>query len=228
LDRIAKSLGDPRTDNVVVLHGPPGVGKSELAREYARRQGGQYSGGTFFIDFSPETVAIDVAKIGRTCLGFDFPPDLPVNDQALRTLYSLGQAPWLLILDNVQDEEAARPWLPSSGMPCHVVMTTVLDRWDKSWLTIPVEPLSDAVSLHLVEQLAGLEAARRHGWQLVERAGGLPVQLVPQAITLAGEIRRGPGTPSLGRSHTKRFGAFALCTICSTHKPACCFMQLRG
>jgi tetratricopeptide (TPR) repeat protein len=191
LDKIASSLGDPQTDNVIVLHGQPGVGKSELAFEFARRHRNDYPGGTFFIDAGEATVAVDLAKIGRACLGIDFPPGLPLDDQAQRTLYTLGQIPWLLILDNVQSEEAARPWLPPAGMPCHVIMTTPLDIWDISWRALPVEPLTDAVSLQLVEELAGSAASRRHGQKLVAYANGLPVQLVPQSITLAAAVRRG-------------------------------------
>lgn len=36
LEQIATRLADPAADGVVVLHGQPGVGKSELAREYGR------------------------------------------------------------------------------------------------------------------------------------------------------------------------------------------------
>jgi tetratricopeptide (TPR) repeat protein len=116
---------------------------------------------------------------------------MPLQDQGLQTLRILGEAPSLIIYDNVRSEDSTRPWLPPSGMPCHVVITTVLDRWDGGWSALTVEPLTEPQSLELVEKLAGRELAARHGRKLADIAGGLPAQLVPASVTLAYEARRG-------------------------------------
>jgi hypothetical protein len=191
LDRIRELLGDPAQDNVIVLRGQAGVGKSELAREFARRHRDQYPGGTFFINARTDDVSLDLAQIGRTWLGLDLPHDLRLEDQGLRTLSTLGEAPSLLIFDNVLAEDAIRPWLPPSGMPCHAVITSVVDCWDVGWTVMPVAPLSDAASLELIEGIAGQEVAARYGQRLARLAGGLPVQIVPASSTMRREARRG-------------------------------------
>jgi hypothetical protein len=56
---------------------------------------------------------------------------------------------------------------------------------------MPVEPLSDAASLELIEGIAGQEVAARYGQRLARLAGGLPVQIVPASSTMRREARRG-------------------------------------
>jgi hypothetical protein len=191
LDSIHELLGDPSQDNVIVLRGPAGVGKSELAREYARRHCDQYPGGTFFINGRKDAVVSDLAQIGRTWLCLDFPHDFRLEDQALRTLRTLGEAQSLLLFDNVLAEDAIRPWLAPSGMPCHAVITSVVDCWDVGWMVMPIEPLSEAASLELIERIAGRELAARYGQRLARLAGGLPVQIVPASSIMRREARRG-------------------------------------
>jgi tetratricopeptide (TPR) repeat protein len=99
--------------------------------------------------------------------------------------------PTLLIFDNVTAADTVLPWLPRAGMPCHVLMTTVLDRWDGGWRTLPVEPLSPTASVDLIGRIAGPDIATRFGAQLAQLADGLPVQIVPASATLAYEARRG-------------------------------------
>ncbi len=122
-------LGKPSKENVIVLHGPPGVGKSELALEFARRQLDKYPGGTFFIG-AGAAVAIELAGIGRSFLDLDFPADLSLEEQFLQTLGALAVAPSLLIFDDVRSVDEAERFVPPAGTPCHVIVTTVLDRWD--------------------------------------------------------------------------------------------------
>ena len=190
IDAILAGLSDPSKENVLVLHGPPGAGKSEVAREFARRQRDRYPGGTFFIDGSA-AVPIDLAGIGKNILGLGFPADLRLQDQCLQTLLTLGAAPALLIYDNVRSVESVLPWLPPAGMPCHVLITTVIERWDAGWPSLEVKPLSTGASVELIERIAGREIADRYGKHLAGLAGGLPVQISPAAATLAYEARRG-------------------------------------
>jgi len=96
LDEILKALGEPSREGVLVLHGLPGVGKSELAREFARRQGARYLAGTFFVDAAPGAAMVELARIGRNFLSLDYPPDLPLQDQGLQALLTLGASPALL------------------------------------------------------------------------------------------------------------------------------------
>src|SRR5205807_9568360 len=110
-----------------ILHGTPGVGKTELAREFARREQARYPGGTFFVDLGSGALPIDLARIGKNILDLEFSPDLPLPDQCLQALLAFGSAPTLLIYDNVAPAEAVEGWLPPAGMPCHVLITTVID-----------------------------------------------------------------------------------------------------
>ncbi len=191
LTTIAAALGDPSHEAMAALHGTAGVGKSELAREFARRHGGVYPGGTFMLDASQGAFAVGLARLAQTALGLDAPAGMGLDEQALRALAALATQPTLMIYDNVAAEDAVDPWLPPAGSPCHVVVTSTLDRWGARWRDIEVPPLSPAVSQELIGRIAGTDVAASHGARLAELAGGLPVQIVPAASALARAARRG-------------------------------------
>lgn len=102
LGEMAKRLGEPAGEQVLVVSGAPGVGKSELAREFARLHGDRYPGGTFFIDASSADALVDLVRVGVNFLGMEFPGDLALEDQCQQALVALGAAPTLLVYDNVQ------------------------------------------------------------------------------------------------------------------------------
>src|SRR5260370_38573011 len=110
------------------------------AREFARRHRSRYPGGTFIIDAGSDAATIDLARIGQTFLDLNFPPDLRIEDQGLRTLCALGAAPSLLIFANVRSLEDAQSMMPPAGMPRHVLVSTVLHRWDPTGHVPPDVP----------------------------------------------------------------------------------------
>jgi len=191
IDRMETILADPDTEAVVVLHGAPGVGKSELAREFARRRREHYSGGTFWVDASTDAIAIHLANIAKAILGIEFPATLPIDDQGQMSFRSLGTTQALLIYDKVVSFDAIQPWLPLSGMPLHVLVTTLEDVATVAWPCLEVERLSHDESLELVEKLTDGAFAARHGATIVAHGDGLPVQIVPETMALAYEQRRG-------------------------------------
>jgi hypothetical protein len=191
LEEIATALGDPAREKTLVLHGHPGSGKTELARQFARDAYDRYPGGTFIIDASGGGPPPDLAAIGRSHLGLEYPPDLSLWDQCLRTLLALGAAPSLLIYDGVMDVKWLEAWLPPANAPCHALITTTLDCWGPGWDCREAPPLEDAVALEIVREVGGEAVAARLGAELVRQAGGLPIELVPVAASLAYEARRG-------------------------------------
>ena len=189
LNEMSNRLSNVAVEQVLVLHGQPGVGKSELAREYARRHAERYPGGRFIVNGGSEV--IELARVGTNMLGLQFAPDLPLADQCEQTLLGLHGQASLLIFDNPVSRESIAPWLPRSGMSLHAVVTTTNERWCDDWPGVFVPPLPDEAALSLVQELGGPEVARQLGDGLVAMAGGLPMQLVPAVRALAYEQRRG-------------------------------------
>ncbi len=186
---IEAKLGPASEACALVLHGEPGTGKSELAREYARLRKERYPGGTFLIH--AETIDVDFAGIGKHVLGLSFPADLAVHDQAKRTFYRLGKEPALVIYDNAASAESLQEWLPAVGMLCHVLITTFVGEWPSEFRRHRVDALSPDESRRLIETLAGGAARGAVGRELAAFAGGLPVEICPMAAALAKLQERG-------------------------------------
>jgi len=191
LAKLSLRLAEPEREAVVVIQGRPGVGKSELAREFGRTHKDRYPGGVFLLDASGSALPFSLIKIGDDWLELE-QRAASVESRAQKVIRALGDAPSLLIFDNASSPIAIKPWLPPSGSPCHVIVTSVRDTWT-GWEVLPIELLTDVIVRQAVVKMLGSEAADRYGEQLVRSAGGLPVQLVPTCLTLAKAITRGRG-----------------------------------
>jgi tetratricopeptide (TPR) repeat protein/predicted phosphodiesterase len=195
LREMATRLAAGSAGGVLALIGQPGVGKSELAREFARVEFDRYPGGTFVVDATSADALVELAALATNLLGMELPSDLSLVDRCQRALAAVSSTPALLIYDNVVSFEGIEAWLPPAGAPCHVVITSVGEPRAAGWSVLEVEPLSEEDSLKLVNTLAGPVVAARYGMQLAEAAGGLPVQLCPTAAVLGYEHRRGRTDP---------------------------------
>ncbi|MFY1699281.1 ATP-binding protein [Solwaraspora sp. WMMA2101] len=122
------AAGRPETSSVVVLHGPPGIGKTSLAVAAGHRLSGAFAGGQLFVDLqgaSPDG-PLDPAEALAGLLRSLGVPDsrVPVSPAERGGLFRTltRDRPLLVILDNAADEAQVRALLPA-GRGCLVLVT---------------------------------------------------------------------------------------------------------
>jgi DNA-binding SARP family transcriptional activator/tetratricopeptide (TPR) repeat protein len=106
------------------IHGLSGVGKSALAREYARRNRDRYAA-VWWLNAETEAGIID----GLVRLGSEFVPGLAkledrrsAAEQVTANVLSGLTRPVLLVFDNLDDERFLRTWSP--GAAAHILATS--------------------------------------------------------------------------------------------------------
>ncbi len=190
LEKIGAGLGDVDRESVAVLHGQPGVGKSEVAREFARRSGDRYSGGTFWVDASKGGLGLAFATIGKTMLNLAAPAGFTIEEQGQFCFQRLGAEPMLLIYDNVVRFEEIAEWLPVSGMQLHVLLTTFVVGDERAWDWIEVPLLTEEESVAVARELTEGRLSEEKCREIARFAGGLSIQVVSEAAATNVEMRR--------------------------------------
>ncbi|MEM7405771.1 MAG: toll/interleukin-1 receptor domain-containing protein [Pseudomonadota bacterium] len=187
LDLIAKALPAVGTQGVVVVYGPPGVGKSAVARAYAQEHQADYANGVFEINMSYVDVPHGLTSVVAPTLGIEV-SDTPDEHRYYSVLRKLGEST-LLVYDNVESVDAVQRWYPARNEATHIIVTTNQLQL-RSRTNVEIRLLDDETSLELVRAVAGPTVMERFGTQLIRRAGGLPVQLKPAAVQAARRLRR--------------------------------------
>src|SRR5215471_2481484 len=160
LRELAQSL-TPGAGTMVGVHaavtGLGGVGKTQLAIEYAHRYGRRYPGGVFWLNMEGADNAInEVAACGGP-EGMDLPRfnELKTPEQAatVRKQWQEGEQARLLIFDNAEDPEVVKSWRPVTGS-CSVLITSRRQDWplDMGVQALPVETLPRPNSLEMLQK----------------------------------------------------------------------------
>ena len=166
---------------VVAVTGVAGVGKTQLAVEFAYRYGRFFPGGVYWLSFArADSIAEEIAATGGE-LGlqlFTANDKLKLADQVSRVQQAWQQkTPRLLIFDNCEAAELLDKWRPAVG-GCRILLTSQKGVWesDGQVITHPLNTLTRAESVTLltrfVEKMTPNEAEH-----IAAELGDLPLAL---------------------------------------------------
>jgi hypothetical protein len=137
-----------RTAVARALHGFGGVGKTQLAVEYAHRFCGAYELVWWITADRPELVATQLAVLAVQAGAAVDAAETPAAVSALRSDLRRHDG-WLLIFDNAEDPGALRQWLPDG--PGHVLITSRNPNWGEVAAPVNVEVFAPRESVALLQ-----------------------------------------------------------------------------
>ena len=136
---------------VVVLHGISGVGKTQLAIEYAHRAKDKDNHEIVWWIPAEEPDRLDL-RLAALAVGLGLVPEDADRPRAAHI--ALGhlrrRSKWLLVFDNAEDPAALSPWLPGGGG--HVLITSRTGNWHELATPLEIEVLRRAGSAELLRR----------------------------------------------------------------------------
>jgi tetratricopeptide (TPR) repeat protein len=169
-----------KNDSVAIaaVAGMGGVGKTELALQYALKHREFYSGGICWCGVKSGDVGLQVVQFARIHLELNPLTDLDLVGQVKYCWQRWREGNVLLVLDDVIIYKEIQPYLPPSSTRFKVLMTTRKHFGQIKKLSLDV--LQPQAALELLRKLIGDERANvetRNFASLPERLGYLPLGL---------------------------------------------------
>jgi tetratricopeptide (TPR) repeat protein len=144
----------------IALCGSGGMGKSQVASEYAHIHRESYPGGVYWIDArDARSVQDEYLLLSRDTPELRTPQDLPPDERVQRVRRSLSNltCPALLILDSLGADAALLDLLPVVGA-CRILATTRIHALPKLvFYTIELEDLDEQAAVAVLQSCCGIE-----------------------------------------------------------------------
>ena len=184
LESLHESLkGDNPMGRVQAVYGMGGVGKSQLALEYAYRHREDYGIVWWVQAEDAASASLHLAKLaGR--LGIRLTPGAVTPEDVRAALHQElnSRSDWLLIFDNADDPETIAQFLPErSGS---VIITSRNPNWGSLADSFCLRVLERADSIQFLQKRTGLGNADGSAGKLAQALGDLPLALEQAAATI--------------------------------------------
>jgi len=187
---LRRHFASPRpASHVQAVYGLGGVGKTQIALEYAYRYRDKYSVVWWINADEPASLALAYAKLAER-LGLRAregnTASLDETRHALRRLLD-GRNDWLLIFDNADSPEAIRNYLPIERTG-HVLITSRNPNWQAIAQPTPLRGFERADSITFLRRRTGhmspAQDAEADANQLAQALGDLPLALEQAAANI--------------------------------------------
>ncbi|WP_375480267.1 tetratricopeptide repeat protein, partial [uncultured Nostoc sp.] len=185
LQNLHQLLQDNKQVAIAAIAGMGGVGKTELALQYAIKYRDTYNGGLCWLLPKTGDVGIQVVQFARTQLDFN-PPENLTQDPKDKLLAQV-QYCWrcwregdvLLVLDDVAEYKEVKPYFQSLPSRFKVLITT-REKLQPPIERLDLDLLKPLVAMKLLKLLVGRERLQRDPWiarRLCKHLGYLPLGL---------------------------------------------------
>ncbi|MFC8349995.1 FxSxx-COOH system tetratricopeptide repeat protein [Streptomyces sp. NPDC057280] len=181
LVQLREALASGQRVAVQALYGRGGVGKTQLALEYAYRFAGEYELAWWITSEDPALIPDQLAALAART-GIAPAGTAPAEAVELLLAELGGMSRWLLVFDNAEDPYALARFLP--GGPGHVLITSRSPLWSTYAVPVDVDTLSRSESVALL-RAQGAVLTDGDADDIASTLGDLPLALAQAAALLA-------------------------------------------
>ncbi|WP_255347786.1 tetratricopeptide repeat protein, partial [Gloeocapsa sp. PCC 73106] len=164
------------------ISGMGGIGKTELALQYAQGYGSKYKGGICWLRAREMDLATRIINdYGRIKLGLSLPEQLNIEEQVAYCWNHWSfEGDVLVVFDDVTSRESIENYLPINLPRFKILATTRLHKLGENFAQLNLKILSEIEALELLEVLIGsarIEKERQEAQKICHQLGYLPLAL---------------------------------------------------